>query len=404
MLIGRGALPIDIALAFFVGVVASASARFTGTDFSHLDEGPWRHGPQFRPGPPVPPETLEPVTWLLVVAVVVLVVALALRRVVPQTSFAAVVVATAAFLAAGGPYGPVLLGPALAVLTLARRLPIRDALPFLVALPIMLAAGFWRQPYLGLIDPGLYAAMIFGTAVILLPATFAVLRGIRRESDAREREAELRRYAYEERMRIAREVHDVVGHSLSVINLQAGVALHVLDKKPEQVAASLQAIRQSSKDALAELRNTLAMFGDPITGEPTAPQPGLDRLDELLTAVRAGGRQVSLAFAAEELTGLPAALDHAAYRIVQEAVTNAVRHSPGAAIMIKISRSGDLLEVEVSDDGPPMRGENIVAGNGISGMQERARAVGGTLDVVPAVPGGVTVRARLPLPSEVPAP
>jgi signal transduction histidine kinase len=292
------------------------------------------------------------------------------------------------------------------VLALAGALPLRTAAPFFAALPIMLTAGFWRQPYGGVLDPGLYAAMIFGTAVILLPATFAVLRRIRLESEATEREAELRRYVYEERMRIAREVHDVVGHSLSVINLQAGVALHVLDKKPDQVAASLQAIRQSSKDALAELRNTLAMFHDPSAGEPTAPQPGLDRLPELLSAVRAGGREAAVAIGGD-LTGVPAAVDHAAYRIVQEAVTNAVRHSTGGKIMIKIDRTDGLLELEVSDDGAPLRAESLVAGNGIAGMRERALAVGGDLHLFPASPGpvrdgglsGLTVRARLPLPA-----
>jgi signal transduction histidine kinase len=405
----RRPLPVDIAFGLFVGLAAWVSARFAGTDFSGGGNGPWRHGPPpFRQGPPLPVdnpvESAAQITWLVVVAVVMIVAALGVRRLFPRTAFAATVVATGAFLAAGGPYGPVLLAPAMTVLALARALPLRTSSPFVVALPIMLSAGFWRQPYGGLLDPGLYAAMIFGTAVILLPVTFAVLRRIRRESEAAEREAELRRYAYEERMRIAREVHDVVGHSLSVINLQAGVALHVLDKKPEQVAASLQAIRQSSKDALAELRNTLAMFHDPATGEPTSPQPGLDRLAELVSAVRAGGREATVSLDGP-LTDVPAAVDHAAYRIVQEAVTNAVRHSSGAKIMIKIARTDGLLEVQVSDDGFPVRVESVVAGNGIAGMRERALAVGGYLELIPGGasvagnggPTGMTVRARLPL-------
>jgi signal transduction histidine kinase len=203
-------------------------------------------------------------------------------------------------------------------------------------------------------------------------------------------------------MRIAREVHDVVGHSLSVINLQAGVALHVLDKpdwsgRPEQVAASLEAIRSSSKDALTELRHTLGMFRDADGPEPTAPQAGLDRLDELVAAVRSAGRRVEVRTEGDLRSGVPAAVDHAAYRIVQEALTNVVRHAGDASVMINLSRTDGQLWVSVADDGRQVRASDVLSGNGIRGMRERAAAVGGQADARPGPGGGVVVEAVLPI-------
>ena len=137
------------------------------------------------------------------------------------------------------------------------------------------------------------------------------------------RDQDRRRYAYEERMRIARDVHDVVGHSLSVITMQAGVALHVLDRRPDQVAESLEAIRTTSREALAELRMTLEVFRDPEAGEPRAPVPGLARLDELVGALRQAGRTVKVErVPAADQEPLPAAVDQAAFRIIQEGLTN----------------------------------------------------------------------------------
>jgi len=323
------------------------------------------------------------------------------RRLYPRLAFAAVVVAVAAFLAAGGPYGPVLLAPVLAVHALSVSLPASRWVPLLPALVPMLWAGFWRQPYAGLLDPGLYAALIFGSAVIVLPSMVGLLRQDRREAQARDRQAERERYLYEERLRIAREVHDVVGHSLSVISLQAGVALHVLDKKPAEVATALEAIRTSSRDALAELRSTLETFRDPSARDPTAPQPGLDRLPDLVEAIRAAGRSVEVAMPGGPVTGLPVAVDHAAYRIVQEALTNVVRHAPGATARVSIEQRDGQLELRVADDGGPVDTEHLLAGNGIAGMRERARAVGGRLDVRPGQGLGVVVQAVLPVRSGV---
>jgi signal transduction histidine kinase len=359
-----------------------------------------RHGgPPFRRPDVELVSTAWSLPWLVAVGVVALIGGLAVRRIFPRSGYLATVVGTTAFLAAGGPYGPVLLAPVLAVLGLAVTLPLRSWLPWLAALPIMMSAGFWRQAYGGLLDPALWPAALFGSAAVILPALFVVLRRARREAEARDRDAERDRYVYAERMRIAREVHDVVGHSLSVINLQAGVALHVLDKRPDQVAASLEAIRASSKDALTELRHTLDMFRDADSPEPTAPQAGLDRLGDLVAAVRATGRRVEVRVDSDLRTGVPAAVDHTAYRIVQEALTNVVRHAGEATALVEVHRNVDQLLIRVSDDGRSIRATDLLSGNGIRGMHERAAAVGGWVAARPGPSGGVVVEAVLPIAS-----
>lgn len=396
----RRALGVDAALGGLVALLSAVSLRFV--DYQPPgrmgpDRGPWGHGP---PGPPgareaAPVLPAETVSWPVAVpALLVLAAGVAVRRIFPRAGYAATVVGVAGYLLAGGPYGPVLLAPLLAVHAMAVSLPLSRWLGWLAALPVMLSAGFWPEPYGGLLDPGLYAAVIFGSAVIVAPALFALVRRARQEADARDRAAERDRYLYSERLRMAREVHDVVGHSLSVINLQAGVALHVLDRKPEQAGAALEAIRSSSKDALAELRQALGMFRDT---DQRGPGPGLDRLPELVSAVREAGRTVELRVADEARIALPGALDHAAYRIVQEALTNVVRHAPGASAVIEITRDDHELGIRVSDDGPAVEPADLQVGNGILGMTERASAVGGTVEVGAGPAGGVMVSARLPL-------
>jgi signal transduction histidine kinase len=396
----RQVLLIDTALALTVGALAYGSTRWDAWwDRSPpRDDMPMRHGgPPFRVPDPELTSTAWSVPWLVGLSVAVMVAGLVVRRVFPRSGYVAVLLATTVFLAAGGPYGPVLLGPALAVVGMATTLPLRSWAPWLVGLPVMMSAGFWRQPYGGLLDPAIWPAALFGSAAVILPALFVVLRHARREADARDREAERDRYVYAERMRIAREVHDVVGHSLSVIHLQAGVALHVLDKRPEQVATSLQAIQLTSKDALTELRHTLGMFRDADGPDPSGPPAGLRQLDGLVAPVRAAGRSVEVRISGDLGGEVPAAVDHAAYRIVQEALTNVVRHAGDASVSIEVTVAGSGLRILVSDDGPPVGEGDLHPGNGISGMRERATAVGGRLDVRPGARRGTVVEAVLPL-------
>ena len=402
----RQVLPVDTALALAVGALAYGSTRWAaGRDEPALRDGmTMRHGgPPFRVPDPELTSTAWSLPWLVGLAIVVMVAGLIVRRVFPRSGFVAVVLATTAFLAAGGPYGPVLLAPGLAVLGMAMTLPLRSWTPWLVGLPLMMSAGFWRQPYGGLFDPAIWPAALFGSAAVVLPALLVVLWRSRREADARDREVERDRYVYAERMRIAREVHDVVGHSLSVIHLQAGVALHVLDKRPEQVAASLEAIRLTSKDALAELRHTLGMFRDADGPDPTSPPAGLRQLDALVAPLRAAGRSVEVRISGDLGDRVPAAVDHAAYRIVQEALTNVVRHAGDASVTVEATLTDSGLQILISDDGPSIDDGDLRPGNGISGMRERATAVGGRVDVRHGTRegvgggGGTVVEAILPI-------
>ena len=396
----RQVLLVDAALALTVGALAYGSTRWD----AWWGESGRREGMMVRHGgPPFRPPDLELTStawsqpWLVGLGIAVMVAGLVVRRGFPRSGYVVVVLATTAFLAAGGPYGPVLLAPGLAVLGMATTLPLRTWTPWLAGLPVMMSAGFWRQPYGGLFDPAIWPAALFGSAAVILPALLVVLRRSRREADARDREVERDRYVYAERMRIARDVHDVVGHSLSVIHLQAGVALHVLDKRPEQVAASLEAIRLTSKDALAELRHTLGVFRDAEGPDPTGPPAGLGQLDALVAPLRAAGRSVEVRVSGDLRGEVPAAVDHAAYRIVQEALTNVVRHAGDSSVTVELTLAGSGLQILVSDDGPRITEGDLHPGNGISGMRERATAVGGRLDVRPGARRGTVVEAILPI-------
>ncbi|MCC8247542.1 sensor histidine kinase [Saccharothrix luteola] len=195
------------------------------------------------------------------------------------------------------------------------------------------------------------------------------------------------RQVEEERLRIAREVHDVVAHSLAMINVQAGVAAHVADRRPEEAVKALKAIKEASGHALDDLRATLGVLR---TGEGTTPAPSLDRLDELV-------RPVPVAKVVGTPGTLPAPVDAAAYRVVQEALTNAMRYAPDASeIVISFEHTEDALVLTVTDDGAT-RGEQAPqgAGTGIRGMRERVEALGGTLDAGPSAEG-FTVKAVLP--------
>jgi signal transduction histidine kinase len=223
-------------------------------------------------------------------------------------------------------------------------------------------------------------------------AAGAVLTARRNTVMARQEQAEerTRRLAEEERLRIAREVHDVVAHSLAMINVQAGVGAHVADRRPEEAKAALLAIKQASQSALADLRATLAVLRG---SEDRAPAPSLTRLSELTDATTAAGLRVEVDGEPGEL---PAPVDSAAYRIVQESLTNAVRHAKDATrIFVRFAQSNGSIEVVVRDDGAGSMDPG--SGNGLRGMRERAEALGGTLRAGATSNGGYEVRAVLPV-------
>ncbi|MFC9317738.1 sensor histidine kinase [Streptomyces nigra] len=206
------------------------------------------------------------------------------------------------------------------------------------------------------------------------------------EAERTREEAALRR-AGEERLRIARELHDSLTHSISIVKLQAGVAVHLARKRGEDVPPALLAIQEASGEAMRELRATLQVLR---TDEP-AGTPAL-----LVERARAAGLAVELTVTGEERP-LPAPVDRAAYRIVQEALTNAARHAGPAKVDVHLDHGEGQLTVRVEDDGVADPSCPPVPGTGLTGMRERVTALGGTLEAAPRAEGGFAVRARLPL-------
>ena len=412
----RRALVVDSAVGLALALT-SWMASFYVWDRSDFNRPDWRHGPPDRMI-----ITVDPSPWVLP-AVILVALGIATRRLGPRAAFVVTVAGVGIYLASGATFAPIFLAPALGVYAMASgsRLqanqipgdtiaaampPLRSWAPLLILLLPMIMAGHWREPYLGLLNPAFYGALLSAFAIAVVPAMIALLIRARREGEREVREQERRRYAYEERLRIARDVHDVVGHSLAVITMQAGVALHLLDKeraqqrRPDRVVESLEAIKKTSREALAELRTTLEVFRSDAD-EPRSPLPGLARLDDLVEGLRSAGREVAVVrqdlddHQSDDRQAVPAAVDQAAFRIIQESLTNVVRHAGAAHVTVGVSRKAGILTVEVSDDGPA----TVVPpdGNGIRGMRERARAVGGTLQVSVREPNGLLVRADLPL-------
>ena len=244
---------------------------------------------------------------------------------------------------------------------------------------------------------GLAAGLIF----LLSAAELIRSRSQRAAALQRSREEEFRRRASEERMRMARDLHDVVAHNISVINVQANTALHLMDRQPERARSALTTINDVSKQALVELRSVLGVLRDIDESAPRAPSPGLARLGDLVDNAAAAGLAVHLE-EAEPRAPLPADVDLAAYRIVQEALTNSARHSGGTRATVRVTYGDGAAIVEVDDDGagrPAGRpvGRAGSPGNGIAGMTERAKALGGTLQAGHRPEGGFRVRAWLPV-------
>ncbi|WP_203185126.1 sensor histidine kinase [Streptomyces pratensis] len=291
-----------------------------------------------------------------------------------------------------------LQGGALFLLTL-RVHPRRAGLALALSLLAGLVAGFTTRFHhysLGV------AALVFVTAVVIAAALRA-LRVARTElveqSELTEEERS-RRTLLEERNRIARELHDVVAHHMSVISIQAQVAPHLVENPSEELRENLAGIRENAVEALAELRRVLGVLRseDAVAdGLRHAPQPTLDRLDELVGKVRSAGVTV-----ATEITGrrrpLPPGVELSAFRIVQEALSNVLRHAPGARARVDVGYHSSAVTVRVTNTAPesPVR-RAAGGGHGLLGMRERAAMLGGDLTHGPAPGGGYEVVATLPL-------
>jgi len=261
--------------------------------------------------------------------------------------------------------------------------------------------AFLWLPYLVGSDPSPSLAHALALAawllVLLAGAEIARSRRERAYELAHTRAEEARHRASQERLRIARELHDVLAHNISLINVQAGVALHLMDEQPEQARTALTAIKQASNEALGELRSVLDILREGHEAPPRSPTSGLARLDELVAKTEAAGLRVTTRVDGSPRP-LPQRVDLAAFRIVQEALTNVTRHAGEASATISIDYGERDLTVQVEDDGRGRASDMTTgAGKGIAGMRERAAALDGELEAGPLDDGGFRVRARLPL-------
>lgn len=213
----------------------------------------------------------------------------------------------------------------------------------------------------------------------------------------RTREEEALRRVEEERVRIAREVHDIIAHSLSIVTVQAAAAEAVIDKDPAQAKESLQHIRRSGREALGDLRSMLDMLRAGESDVPLAPAVDLADIGQLAKQVRGAGLDVRLTIEGD-LAAVPAYASVSAYRIVQEALTNAVRHARASMASVYVGVSRLQLRVEIQDNGRGGTGEASPGGHGISGMRERVEALNGRFEAGPVDSGGFRVAATIPLP------
>jgi signal transduction histidine kinase len=258
--------------------------------------------------------------------------------------------------------------------------------------------SFWATVFISAqVD---FGGFFFSTTLAVAPWLFGrVVRARRLRLVAAEREQEQRaRIAVaDERSRIARELHDIVAHSVGVIVVQAVGARRVFDRDPERAREALDSIERTARTALADMRRSLGVLRRDEDERALAPQPGVGDLSGLIEQARAGGLAVELAVEGERVP-LPQAIDLSAYRIVQEALTNVIKHAGAARARVTIRYLDDELEVEVADDGagPPVNAADE-SGLGIIGMRERVEAHGGNLHTGARTDGGFLVRASLPL-------
>lgn len=366
----RRALTGDIALAaalIIIGVVGTTAAA--GDITTEIADRP-----------------LDAAGYALVIGAGALLV---VRRPWPRATLLAVAVLTATYLAVGYAFGPILFSFFVAVYTAARHRAIRQSGPVaLAALGLLLTHLVTNDASL----PGLWGA-VPASAWVVVPFSIGVAIRVSREATERERAELVRQRVDRERLRVAHEVHDIVGHGLAAIRMQADVALHVLDRKPDQAQAALEAISRTSGEALDELRVTLGGLRDRDIASERSPEPRLGQLEALQQRMMNAGARVHL-----EVSGkprlLPPAVDLAGYRIVQESLTNVLRHSASKAADVHVDYQAAAVEITVSNAAPDTPTQEH--GLGIAGMRKRVESLGGEFSAGPTPDQRFEVRAMLP--------
>ncbi|GAD84642.1 sensor histidine kinase [Nocardia asteroides] len=405
----RGSVVQDWGLAVVVAVIQLAGSSGANTHQSGV-------------------RSLDAFAYLLLLAGPI---ALGFRRLLPEPVLLVTLFAAIVYVLRDYGYGPIFLSLVIAFLTAAingsrwRTYPLVAVgyLTMVWPLPALLGRGTGAWQAFGLLAwMGVLIAVAEG---VRQRRAIVLARRQRAEAARRDEQAQQARAASEERLAIARELHDVLAHSLSLINVQSSVALELFDRKPQQAAAALATIKTTSKEALTEVHTLLHAirsgasvapveeYSDSVAAAPDspppapqpappprpaprAPAPSLDDLDTLLERTRATGLTVDTKIIGTPKK-LPSVMDVAAARIIQESLTNVVRHAPGAAALITLRYTAESVDITVDNTrptGPAVR--SGAGGNGIIGMRERAHALGGALTAGPRPSGGFRVAARLP--------
>jgi signal transduction histidine kinase len=301
------------------------------------------------------------------------------------------IAAAGVYLLAGYPYGPVQVCVGWAMFEVARQRPLRVSAAA-CAVAALVSAAVVLPRLAGELDVLVLGLTLWAGCWLVVPWSVGALVYVRSAAAARARSDLVERVALEERIRLAREVHDVVGHGLAATAMQAGVALVVIDEQPDQARACLEGIRTTSIDALNELRGVL---GAAREDGPAPEENGLGDLAALVDRACASGLPVELRL--DDTTGVPADLGGVAYRVVRESLTNVMRHAGRTTAEVTVGATDGHLVVAVADRGhrsPPAAGR----GHGIPGMRDRVEAAGGSFTAGPRDGGGFEVTARIPLP------
>jgi signal transduction histidine kinase len=365
--------PADVVLTVTVGVFAGLGAWGTSS---------WQL-------PPVRP--IDTAGYALAVLASAALIA---RRSWPLQVLAVSTTAAAGYLALSYPFGPPFLAMGLAMYFVAAQLPWRRSVAVcLLACTAVITAILIAAR--GRLLPSVPVMLAGGIGWLVLPCAVGIVLRIGRDDVAQSREEEARRRAYEERLRIARKIHEVAGERLAAINMQSAVALYVAAKRPSQTHETLNAIKQDSKEALEQLRATLGMLSQESEhSAPRRPMPGLREVSALISTMNDSGLQVEVVVKGTG-GGLTAAVDLAAYRIVQQALANVLRDASSTTATVLIDYAGEGVCLEITDDRRGPAGESDSAT--LAGMRQRANAVGGELTVEPRPEGGYQVRTLLPL-------